>query len=362
MVKFQIYQRQISQNKSSDICVNKTIIIGLILLFFEAMITSCSFFGKLNNLNYGVGQVTLSDENYQGKVFAKILDQTIEKNQGTARQIAYDTAENSWSKLETNLIARIDIFLDWYFNYFNQKSQDIKMSLSYSDALLKHEFDLKAANQEFNTKLIDNFQELFVERVLQPEQVDIKIREIAVAALTKYLQEIEKSLDKVPQNYNVNQTDWQKYLNQVVVVIKYGKKKQLSFALNSVSSPETHQKLKELIASEKYLVKSEIVSQISQQGARKLLAKTGTNAGALLGVRLIGKKIIALGGVAWELWDYNHAIEVEKPAMRQELIDNLIQVKTDILNNPQSGIMSVIDDLEISFQDNLDLSLSDRLN
>lgn len=317
MVKPHICQTLISQKKSADICVNKTIIIGLILFFFEGMITSCSFLGKFNYYNYRVNQVTPSAEDYQRQVFPKILDETIEKNKRAARQIAYDTAENSWSRLETNLIQQIDIFLDWYFNYFNQKSQDIKMTFTYSDVLLKHEFDLKAANQEFNTKLIDDFQELFAERVLQPEQVEIKIRQIAVTVLTKYLQEIEKSLDTVPQNYRVNQTDWQKYLNQVVVVIKYGEKNQLSFPLKSVSSPETNQILKELIATDKELAKTEIISQTVQQGAIKLLAKTGTNAGAMLGVRLIGKKIIALGAIGWELWDYNHAIKVEKPAIRQ---------------------------------------------
>lgn len=352
MIKSNICQIPVSQNKHFHISLKKSIFMGLLLLAFEPIMTSCSFWEKLNYPNYGFEQARLFAKSSQGEVLAEILSKTIRENKLLARQVADDTAENSWHKLEKNLIARIDIFLNWYFNYFSQKSQDIKMGLTYSDALLKNEFDWKAANQEFNTKLIDDFQELFAERVLKPEQVDIKIREIAVTALTKYLQEIEKHLDTVPQNYHVNQTDWNKYLNQVVVVIKYGEKNQLSFPLKSVSSPETNQKLQELIATEKYLVKGEIISQIAQQGAIKLLAKTGTNAGALLGVSLIGKKIIALGGVAWELWDYNYAIEVEKPAMRQELIDNLIQVKTNILDNPQSGIMSVVDGLEISFQDN----------
>ncbi len=44
--------------------------------------------------------------------------------------------------------------------------------------------------------------------------------------------------------------------------------------------------------------------------------------------------------------------EVEKPAMRQQLIDNLTQVKTDVLYQPESGIISILDRLEIYVENN----------
>lgn len=328
--------------------VTKTTALVLLLLIFEPLITSCSFFNSQNYPYLNFSKVITSPQKTQGEIFAQIFSQTIEETKPLARQIANETAEQSWNTLEKNLIANIDEFLNWYFNYFNQKSQDIMMGINYSDALIKNEFDWKVTHQEFNTKFIENFQELFAQKVLEPEQVDIKIREIAVETLTKYLWEIEQSLDAVPEKYQINQTSWQKYLNKVVITIKYGKNNQLSVPLKSISTLENNQNLKALIATEQDWVKNEMLTKIAKKGARKILAKTGTNTAAVLGVRLIGKKIIALGGIAWELWDYNHAIEVEKPAMRQELIDNLTLVKTDVFYQSEYGIMSIVDRLEIT--------------
>ncbi|MGB3513780.1 MAG: hypothetical protein WBA93_32150 [Microcoleaceae cyanobacterium] len=333
--------------------VTQTLTIFLLLLIFEPLITSCSFFNSQNYPNFSFSQAITSPQKTQAEIFAQILNQTLEETKPLARQIANDTAEKSWNALEENLIANIDDFLNWYFNYFNQKGQDIMIGINYSDALIKNEFDWKVTNQEFNTKFIENFQELFAKKVLEPEQVDIKIREIAFETLKKYLWEIEQSLDAVPEKYNINQTNWRKYLNEIVIIIKYGKNHQLSLPLKSISTLENNQKIKQLIATEQDWVKNEMLAKIAKQGASKILAKTGTNTAAVLGVRIIGKKIIALGGIAWELWDYNHAIEVEKPAMRQQLINNLILVKDDVLYQPEYGILSVIDKLEIAVRDSL---------
>ncbi len=38
--------------------------------------------------------------------------------------------------------------------------------------------------------------------------------------------------------------------------------------------------------------------------------------------------------------------------MRQQLIDNLTQVKTDVLYQPESGIISILDRLEIYVENN----------
>ena len=328
--------------------VTKTTAIVLLLLIFAPIITSCSFFGRHKYSKYSFSKIINSPQKTQGEIFTEILIKTINEAKPEARKIANQTAEKNWNILEKNLIVSIDEFLNWYFNYFNQKSQDIMMGINYSDALIKNEFDWKITNQDFTNKFIENFQELFDEKVLEPEQVDVKIRAITIETLRKYLWQIEQSLNEVPQKYNINQKDWQKYLNQVVIMIKYGQNNQLSVPLKSISNLENNQKIKELIATEQNWVKNEMLAKIPKQGAIKFLAKIGTNAAALLGVRLIGKKIIAFGGIAWELWDYNHTIEVEKPAMRQELINNLIMVKNDVLNQQKYGIMSIIDKLEIS--------------
>ena len=352
MIQFHGCQMPVPKNQNSAVSVTKTINLVLLLLIFPPIITSCSFFNSQNYSDYSFSKAITSPKKTQAEIFSQIFSQTLEETKPLARQIANDTAQQSWQALEKQLIANIDEFLNWYFDYFNHKGQEFLSGIIYSDALIKNDFNLKAANQDFTTEFIDNFQELFAEKVLEPEQVDIQTREITVEVLKQYLGEILKSLDAVPQKYNINKTDWEKYINQIVITIKYGKKNQFYFPLKSISNLENNQNLQDLIATEPDWVKSEMLTQIAKQGAIKLLAKTGTNTAAVLGVRVIGKKILALGGVAWELWDYNHTIEVEKPAMRQELINNLIQVKTDVLYQHESGIMSIVDGLEISVNKN----------
>ena len=352
MIRIHSCQMPAPKNQHLAVSVTKTINLVLLLLIFPPIISSCSFFNSQNYLKYSSHNQANSTKHTQAEIFGQIFSQTLEETQPLARQIAHDTAQQSWQVLEKNLIANIDLFLNWYFDYFNHKKQEFSSGLIYSDALIKNDFNLKAANQDFTTKFIENFQELFAEKVLEPEQVDIQTREITVEVLKQYLEEISRKLDAVPQKYPIHQADWEKYLQRVVIVIKYGAQNQLSLPLKSVSNLEDNQTFKALIATKPDWVKSEMLAQIAKQGAIKLLAKTGTNTAAVLGVRLIGKKILALGGVAWELWDYNHAIEVEKPTMRQELIEDLIRVKADILYQPESGIMSIIDKLELSVDNN----------
>lgn len=347
-------QTLVSKHHHFFLGIPKIIAMSLLLLLFESIITNSSFLKtiKLANFRSLIFPIPNLAENShnQSEFLTQIFSETIQKIQPKARQIANETAQQGWQKLEKNLLARIDEFLAWYFNYLTQKSQDIKTGMIYSESLIKNDFHLAAANQDFTTKFIENFQDIFEAKVLQPEQVDLQTREIAVEVLKQYLEEILKSLDAVPQKYNINQTDWENYLNHVVIIIKSGQNHHFSLPLKSVSSLENNQKLKQLIATNPDWVKTEMLAKIAKQGAIKILAKTGTNTAAILGVRLIGKKVLALGGIAWELWDYNHAIEVEKPAMRQELIENLILVRADVLYQPEYGIMSVIDGLEISVQ------------
>jgi len=76
-----------------------------------------------------------------------------------------------------------------------------------------------------------------------------------------------------------------------------------------------------------------------------MAAKTGSAVAAKLGAELLDP-IVGVGIIIWDLWDYNHTVAVEKPILRDAIYDYLQQVKLSLLNNPENGIMSSINQVE----------------
>ena len=62
--------------------------------------------------------------------------------------------------------------------------------------------------------------------------------------------------------------------------------------------------------------------------------------------------------MAWDIWDNYHTAQVEKPIMREAILEYLQEVKMALLYNPQDSIMSAIYNFEGGIFENIESSNS----
>lgn len=74
------------------------------------------------------------------------------------------------------------------------------------------------------------------------------------------------------------------------------------------------------------------------------------------GGRLLGP-IIGIGILIWDYWDHSETKKVNKPILRQAIADYFREMKGSLLYDNDSGIMSVIHNIETGIVRGLDRNI-----
>jgi len=264
---------------------------------------------------------------------------------------ANTTANNFASKkLDTwvdELMTRVDSsFLEWYFNYFNQKKLEFSAPFVYLSSAVSHWIDSDKASpdQVVAEKMTEDFQLEFAKRVLRPKIAQLELERITRDTVNLYISHLENNISSVQGSYKIPQGEWERYLNDIAVTINDSK--------GSISKVS----LKVLIAGSSYLlvkatipimvtVGSKVAISLAAKAGAKLAAKTGGLVAAKIGANFVDP-IIGVGIIAWDLWDYHHTVTVNRPILRAAILDYLTEVNKSLLNNPENGIMASIYQLE----------------
>jgi hypothetical protein len=90
---------------------------------------------------------------------------------------------------------------------------------------------------------------------------------------------------------------------------------------------------------------SKVATSLAGKATAKMAAKTGGMVASNLGVQLIDP-IVAVGILIWDIWDYKHTVKIDRPVLREAILEYLTQVKVSLLNNPENGVMAAIEQLE----------------
>jgi hypothetical protein len=90
---------------------------------------------------------------------------------------------------------------------------------------------------------------------------------------------------------------------------------------------------------------SKVAASFAGKATAKMAAKTGGMVAGQLGAQLLDP-IVAVGIVIWDVWDYKHTIKIDRPVLREAILDYLREVKASLLNNPENGVMASIYQLE----------------
>ena len=262
-------------------------------------------------------------------------------------RLAQAYASNELDKWEEELTARVDTFLDWYFDYFTQKKLEITAPFVWISSAVAHKFNPTSptANQAVNEKITEDFQREFAKRVLIPKNAQMKFEVLTTDTINLYISELGNNIKDVQSNYKIPQGQWERYLNDISTTINDTEGNISNLSLKVLVGGSGYLVAKPLIGAFAAKVGSKITAKLAGKATAKMAAKTGGAVAGQLGVGLIDP-IVGVGVLIWDVWDYHHTVKVERPILRQNILAYLKDVNKSLLNNPENGIMAAIYQLE----------------
>jgi hypothetical protein len=93
------------------------------------------------------------------------------------------------------------------------------------------------------------------------------------------------------------------------------------------------------------IVGSNVVATLGGKLGTKIAAKSGAVLAGKIGSTFLDATV-EVGIIFWDMWNVNHTAKIEKPILRASLVDYLETISDSLLNNPETGIMSIIGHIE----------------
>lgn len=264
-----------------------------------------------------------------------------------ARSRAEQFAAAELDEWQAELVPRVDRFLDWYFDFFNQKRLEFSAPFSWVYSAIAHSINAAhpPADEAVAEKLTAEFQKEFSKRVLAPRIAQMRFELIASNSVNLYLSDLSQNINAVQSQYHIPQGQWERYLDDI------------STTINDTEGNISNLSLKVLVGGSSYLIAkplallymgkigSKIGSKFAGTAVAKLAAKTGGAVAAEFGTTLLDP-IVGAGILLWDFWDYHKTIATDRPLLRANLLDYLQDVRRSLLSDPESGILSAIDQVE----------------
>lgn len=277
----------------------------------------------------------------------KDIDQALVTALSNAHSQSESFASEQLDKWVDELMLRVDdSFLDWYFNYFNQKKMELSTPFTWLYSAVAHWTNKNnlAPGQAVAEKLTEDFQTEFAKRVLRPKIAQFELEKITTDSINVYVAELGKNISNIQSSYKIPQGDWERYLGDIAVTINDTEGNISNLSLKVLTGGSSYILAKAMIPAVTKVGSKIAVSFAGKAGA-KMAAKTGGVVAGKIGAQLLDP-IVGIGIIIWDFWDYNHTVAVEKPILRDAIYDYLKQVKISLLENPENGIMVAVTQVE----------------
>ncbi len=286
----------------------------------------------------------------------KDIDKEIVSALRTASEAAEKHATLELSKWSSKLQTRIDEdFLNWYLSYWQQQLMGLK-AMGYWIV------DKKAVEKVFGQqpsmaeRITEEIQEEFSKRVLRPQIAQLQIERIADSTIRVYVTELSKNLSAIPDKYSISNADWERYLSDIALLTGTAEgNRQVALSLKiltvsgvtggSVAAVKVSKMIKPLINKIGTKMTTKAAAKGAVQAATKVATKTGAKVGAKVGGKFLGV-IVGVGVIIWDVWDHHHTKKIEKPILRENLADYLTELQHSLLHEPETGLMTIIHQLE----------------
>ena len=205
--------------------------------------------------------------------------------------------------------------------------------------------DRQSANAAVNARFTEDFQREFAKRVLVPRNAQMRLEVITNDTVSYYVKALSQNIDKVQSQYRIPQGQWERYLADISTTIQDTEGNISNLSLKMLVGGSSYLLTKPLILATAGKIGSKISTKLAGKATAKLAAKTGGTVAAELGTTLVDP-IVGVGIFIWDIWDYKHTVNIERPLLRANLLDYLKDVQQSLLTNPETGVMSAIYELE----------------
>jgi len=279
------------------------------------------------------------------------VNKEIEKMMTDARK---ETQELASAKLdlwiEKNMERVDNDFLEWYFSYWTQQKLGLKALLTQ----VWHWVDSDSATPA--EKITQEVQEEFTNRVIRPQIAQLEIERIINEIVSTYSSTLKGKLEKIPTEYNITQADWDRYIEDISVMVKNVEaNRSTSLPLKALVGITAGGTILMINSLRPIITKigARISTKLAAKSAAKMAAKTGGKVAAKTGGKFLGT-IIAIGIIIWDVWGHYATKKKAKPVLRRNIHDYLKEVKESILHDPSYGIMTIIYQMEQSISASMD--------
>jgi hypothetical protein len=277
------------------------------------------------------------------------LDQAIVNAIQSAHQSARAYAESELNAWLVELNPRVDSFLDWYFDYFTQKKLEVSAPVIWLKAAAGKAIGIQknTPSEAVNAQLTKSFQKEFTKRVLVPQVAQLRLEVITTAAAERFIVDLSQQVKQIQGKYKIPQGQWERYLDTFATTISDTEGNLSNLSLKTLVGGTGYWATKPLVLKSLGKVGSKISTKFTASATAKLAAKTGTSVAAELGTSLIDP-IVGVGILIWDLWDYQHTVEIDRPLLQSNINNYLQSMERSLLDNPETGIMAAINQLEDS--------------
>lgn len=274
------------------------------------------------------------------------VDQALADSLQGAKQVAqaYAAAElAAWGK---ELEPRIDSFLDWYFDFFHQKGMEFSTPFVWSAATIWHQVNPQAMTGQAAVveRLDQEFEREFAKQVLVPQTAQLRLERITTATVDRYLAALSQNIGAIQTRYKIPQGAWERYLGDLAATV--GREGSIShFSMKTLAGGGTYLAAKPILAATIAKVGSKASAKVAGAAATKVAAKTGGAVAAEFGAAVLDP-VVGIGIIAWDVFDYRHTVSRDRPVLKANLLEYLQEVQQMLLMQPQTGVMSAVQQLE----------------
>lgn len=277
----------------------------------------------------------------------KGMDQALTVAIQSAREDAQEYAANELEDWQQELTPRVDNFLNWYFDYFNQKRMEFTVPFTYVTSAIRHFFQPESLNPKdaVAESLTAEFQREFAKQVLIPRSAQLRFENITKDTVDLFLFKLSEKVNLVQSQYQVPQGQWDRYLSDIATTISDTEGNISNVSLKVLVGGGGYLAAKPFVAMAVGKIGSKVTAKLASKAATKVAVKTGSALAAELGTSLIDP-LVGIGILLWDIWDYNHTVANDRPQLRKALFLYLSDVERSLLSNSDTGIMSAIDQVE----------------
>ena len=284
----------------------------------------------------------------------KEIVSTLKKSAEAAEVYAAPAIE----ELIADLQQRIDDdFLNWYFAYWQQQWMGLKgigywiMDRGVVEKVIGEQPDMAE-------RITEDIQEEFAKRVLRPQILQLRVERIAGATVQVYIEALSTNLASIPEKYNIPSADWDRYLNDITLLtgdVEGNREVDISLKTIAVSGLAGSVKVAAMLKPVFTKIGTKMATEAAAEGAGKVAVKVAAKTGAKVSAKVAAAAgavapflgpIIGVGVIAWDAWDHHRTEEINRPILRQNLADYLNEIKYSLLYEPETGLLSIIHQLE----------------